>query len=174
MSESVRSASAGRVVASRANSMDYILSQVPNTLGTWDANGRPSYLQNDLQISIASKLKNYITTHFRERGNNADSPYVSHDSDILIKERAQVWVNYFGGQTSAKSVFAYYCYRSGASTDKIKKAVKHACIIFPSAHSSALEEYSGVGAYLRYIDEEGKLHGVEEGFPQEVKIGVLL
>lgn len=175
LSEPARTASTARAVQSRAmNTKEYILERVPNTLGGWDAGGRPDYLESSLKINITSKLQKYITTNFPDGKDNKKSPYISHDSDILIKERAKVWVNYFGGDTSAQSVFAYYCYKEGDSKEEIKKAAKRACIIFPNAHKNALGAYSGVGSYLRYIDETGALHDVEEGFPAGVKIGVLI
>lgn len=171
----VSTLSRSRAVSSRATAtVDFIKKSVPNVLGTWNAStGKPDYLDSGLKIDI-SELKKFIINMFGEGKNNGNSPYISHDTDILIKEKARVWINYFGGDTSARSVFAYYCYENGASVADIKQAVKRACVIFPSAHSKALGGYSGVGTYLRYIDSGGNLHPVEEGFPAGTKIGFLL
>lgn len=157
-----------------------IPTNIPNTLGDWNSVGKPDYLVDDLKIDIDSKLKSYITSLFPESHNSLASPYISHDSDILIKETAKVWINYFGGNTSARSVFAYYCYRDGAPIAEIKKAVSHACVIFPNArgqydNQEVLGNYGGVGTYLKYIDENGKLQdNVEDGFPVGTKIGFLI
>lgn len=156
----------GRVAA------DQIQKKIPYVLGGWDSNGKPDYLKSELKIEVTPELKQYITKYFPEAKDNGSSPYISHNSDILIKEAANVWLNYFGGATSAQSVFAYYCYMDGASQQQIKEAAtKRACVVFPCAHEKALGNYSGVGAYLKYIDEAGNLH---DEFPAGTKIGVLL
>lgn len=165
-----------------ARDVKAITDKVPNVLGTWDEIGRPSYLEASLTIkNIGSELKKYITKYFPEGKNNSKSVYISHDTDILIKEKANIWVNYFGGDTSAQSVFAYYCYRDGATIDEIKKAVQSACVIFPNAcgtrksdKKEILGNYSGVGTYLRYIDENGKLQNKESGFPEGTRIGFFI
>lgn len=104
-------------------------------------------------------LKSYITAYFPE-GKNNKGTLVSDDADILITKDANVVINYFGGNTAAQSVFAYYCYPKDASVDKIKEATKHACVIFPNAHGNSLGNYSGVAVNLKYINEAGN-------FPQE-------
>lgn len=167
--------SRSRAATGRAATVDFIKKSIPNVLGTWKSkNGKPDYLDDGLKINISAELKKNITGMFPEGKDNGNSPYISHDTDILIKEKARVWINYFGGDTSARSVFAYYCYESGASVADINQAVTRACVIFPSAHKDALGSYSGVGTYLRYIDSGGNLHPVEEGFPAGTKIGFLL
>ncbi|WP_455667093.1 LruC domain-containing protein [Phocaeicola sp.] len=168
-----------RSVGNRAAPTEFITKVVPNTLGTWNAtNGKPDYL-NGNKINIDGVLKSYITTYFPEKKNNSSSPYVSDDSDIEIKEAegitgAHISLNYFGGDTEARSVFGYYCYPKGASIDQIREAVKHACVIFPNAYKGPLGDYSGVGVDLKYIDPDGKLHDAEEGFPVGTKIGFLI
>lgn len=81
-------------------------------------------------------------------------------------------INYFGGATSAQSVFAYYCYPMNATQDVIKKAAENACVVFPNAHGRALTAYSGVGVQLKYINALGKLE--KERFPANTKIGFLI
>lgn len=160
-----------RMAEGRAAS-DRIQKKIPYVLGNWNAEGMPDYLNPDLKIKVTPELKQYITKHFPEGKNNGNSPYISHNGDILIKEAANVWLNYFGGDTSAQSVFAYYCYKEGASQQQIKEAAtKRACVVFPCANKNPLGNYSGVGAYLKYIDEEGNLL---DAFPAGTKIGVLL
>jgi len=124
---------------------------------------------------VDATLKSYITTYFPEGKNNVGTNLVSDDADILIKEDANVVVNYFGGDTGAQSVFAYYCYSENASIDKIRQAAKHACVIFPNVHKSSLGNYSGVAVNLKYIDETGSFPEEEpERIPAGTKIGFLI
>lgn len=150
----------------------FITDVIPNVLGTWNANsGKPDYLDASKKINVDATLKSYITTYFPEGKNNV-GPLVT---DILIKEDANVVINYFGGDTGAKSVFAYYCYPKDASIDKIRKATKHACVIFPNAHGNSLGYYSGVAVNLKYINETGNFPQKDpERIPANTKIGFLI
>ena len=151
----------------------FITDVIPNVLGTWNANsGKPDYLDASKKINVDATLKSYITTYFPEGKNNV-GPLVTDNADILIKEDANVVINYFGGDTGAKSVFAYYCYPKDASTDEIRKATKHACVIFPNAHGNSLGYYSGVAVNLKYINETGNFPQ-KERIPANTKIGFLI
>ena len=154
----------------------FITDVIPNVLGTWNANsGKPDYLDASKKINVDATLKSYITTYFPEGKNNVGTNLVSDDADILIKEDANVVVNYFGGDTGAQSVFAYYCYSENASIDEIRQAAKHACVIFPNAHKSNLGNYSGVAVNLKYINEKGSFPEEEpERIPAGTKIGFLI
>ena len=148
-------------------------SVVPLTLGTWNNNGKPNYLVDSLKITVSPLLKSYITTYFQEGKDNGSSPYITDDADITIYKKANVTINYFGGQTGAQSVFAYYCYSATATKEEIQKAAKNACMIFPRAHKEALGDYSGVGVTLKYIKPDGQFS--EDGaFPPNTKIGFLI
>ena len=162
--------------AQTRSSLKFITNVIPNVLGTWNVNtGRPNYLDASKKINVDATLKSYITTYFPEGKNNVGTNLVSDDADILIKEDANVVVNYFGGDTGAQSVFAYYCYSENASIDKIRQAAKHACVIFPNAHKSSLGNYSGVAVILKYIDETGSFPEEEpERIPAGTKIGFLI
>lgn len=156
-------------------SVQFITDVIPNVLGTWNATtGRPDYLDPTKVIDIDATLKSYITGYFPEGKNNV-GPLVTDNADILIKEDANVVINYFGGNTGAQSVFAYYCYSENASVDEMKKATKHACVIFPNAHKSGLDAYSGVAVNLKYINEAGSFPDKEpERIPAGTKIGFLI
>ena len=162
--------------AQTRSSLKFITNVIPNVLGTWNVNtGRPNYLDASKKINVDATLKSYITTYFPEGKNNVGTNLVSDDADILIKEDANVVVNYFGGDTGAQSVFAYYCYSENASIDKIRQAAKHACVIFPNAHKSNLGNYSGVAVNLKYINETGSFPEEEpERIPAGTKIGFLI
>lgn len=152
----------------------FITDVIPNVLGTWNANsGKPDYLDASKKINVDATLKSYITTYFPEGKNNV-GPLVTDNADILIKEDANVVINYFGGDTGAKSVFAYYCYPKDASIDEIRKATKHACV-FPNAHGNSLGYYSGVAVNLKYINETGNFPQKDpERIPANTKIGFLI
>lgn len=152
------------------SSLDFIKANIPNVLGTWNKSARPNYLDDTKKINVTKKLKDYIEGYFPDGGDNANS-WVTDNADLIVTEKANVWINYFGGTTAAQSLFAYYCYDKNATIDQIKKAAKNACVIFPSAHSSALGAYSGVAVQLQYIGSDGKLQGDE--FPADTKIGFL-
>lgn len=162
--------------AQTRSSLKFITNVIPNVLGTWNVNtGRPNYLDASKKINVDATLKSYITTYFPEGKNNVGTNLVSDDADILIKEDANVVVNYFGGDTGAQSVFAYYCYSENASIDEIRQAAKHACVIFPNAHKSNLGNYSGVAVNLKYINETGSFPEEEpERIPAGTKIGFLI
>lgn len=162
--------------AQTRSSLKFITNVIPNVLGTWNVNtGRPNYLDASKKINVDATLKSYITTYFPEGKNNVGTNLVSDDADILIKEDANVVVNYFGGDTGAQSVFAYYCYSENASIDEIRQAAKHACVIFPNAHKSSLGNYSGVAVILKYINETGSFPEEEpERIPAGTKIGFLI
>ena len=162
--------------AQTRSSLKIITNVIPNVLGTWNVNtGRPNYLDASKKINVDATLKSYITTYFPEGKNNVGTNLVSDDADILIKEDANVVVNYFGGDTGAQSVFAYYCYSGNASIDKIRQAAKHACVIFPNVHKSSLGNYSGVAVNLKYINETGNFPQKDpERIPANTKIGFLI
>ncbi len=166
--------SSTRSVQTRA-AVKFITDVIPNVLGTWNANsGKPDYLDASKKINVDATLKSYITTYFPEGKNNV-GPLVTDNADILIKEDANVVINYFGGDTGAKSVFAYYCYPKDASIDEIRKATKHACVIFPNAHGNSLGYYSGVAVNLKYISKDGKFPQDDpERIPADTRIGFLI
>lgn len=158
-------------VGTRA-SQNTIKEYIPNVLADWDDKGKPTNIESKLKIKVDATLKSYITTYFPDGVNNSQSSYITDDADITIYEKANVFVNYFGGATSAKSVFAYYCYPVGATQEKVVEAANKACVVFPNANGDALGNYSGVGVQLKYINASGKLE--EGGFPANTRIGFLI
>ncbi len=166
--------SSTRSVQTRS-SLKFITNVIPNVLGTWNVNtGRPNYLDASKKINVDATLKSYITTYFPE-GKNNKGTLVSDDADILITKDANVVINYFGGNTAAQSVFAYYCYPKDASVDEMREATKHACVIFPNAHGNSLGYYSGVAVNLKYISKDGKFPQDDpERIPADTRIGFLI
>lgn len=142
-------------------------------LGTWNAKGHPDYL--DGQMKIDATMKKYLTSLLVEGGDARKTGLISDDADITLYEDAgSVWISYFGGNTSAQSGFAYYCYKVGDSPEQIKAAAQRACLIFPSAHGNALGSYSGARVKLRYINAEGELQPEGTIFPENTRIGFVL
>lgn len=154
----------------------FIKAVIPNVLGDWNTNnGRPNYLNEAKKINIDKTLKSYLTFYFPEEKDNRNTNLVSENADVLIKKDANVTINYFGGTTEARSVFAYYCYPENATQDEIREASQHACVIFPNAHSISLGAYSGVAVDLKYINKEGVIPSVDSDiFPAGTKIGFLI
>lgn len=152
-----------------------IAKYIPNRLSEWNVSGMPSVSDAEPAIRVDGLMKKYINTYLPEGGgkNKPYLPYVTDNADITLYEAAsKVTLSYLGGETSAKSVFAYYCYPKNATTEEIQAAAKHACVIFPNAHKSALGANSGVTMALKYIDPAGN---VKDGdFPKDTKIGFLL
>lgn len=162
-----------RSVSTRA-SWNFIEKYIPLKLGDWNANGKPNILDEEARIVVDKKMRSYIDTYLEENGGNGKyKPYITDDADItLYKETSKVMINYVGGETSAQSVFAYYCYPKDATIDEIKKAAANACVIFPNANSKALGKNSGVAVNLKYITPEGKISDVN--FPENTKIGFVI
>lgn len=160
-------------LATRA-AWNYIENNIPNRLCGWNASGVPSKLYDEPKINVDNVMRKYINTYLPEGGkNHSYAPYVSDDADITLYEAAsKVTFSYLGGETSAKSVLAYYCYHKNATLEEIKKAAQNACVIFPNAHSSVLGNYSGVTMELKYIDANGNM--TDDNFPKDTKIGFLI
>lgn len=153
---------------------NFIEKYIPNRLCSWNYRGVPTELDNEPKIKVDGVMKRYINTYLPEGGKNQSyAPYVTDNADItLYEEASKVTFSYLGGETSAKSVLAYYCYHKDASVEEIKKAARNACVIFPNAHGSVLGYYSGVTLKLKYIDPEGNI--TDGNFPKDTKIGFML
>lgn len=161
-------------LATRAG-WNFIEKYIPNRLSNWNViSGTPSALYDEPRINVDRMMKKYINTYLPEGGRNQSyAPYVTDNADItLYEEASKVTLSYLGGETSAKSVLAYYCYPKDATLDEIKKAAKNACVVFPNAHGTALGYYSGVTMKLKYIDPQGNM--TDGNFPKDTKIGFML
>ena len=95
--------------------------------------------------------------------------------DDLQGRDTEVSVRFIGGNSSAASIFGYYCYKDGASVKEIKAAKKY--IVFPNTHTAGyygkpIGLKGGECVKLHYIDE----NGVDKGtvFPNGVRIGWFL
>lgn len=148
------------------------------TLGTWQANGRPDYLDTEGELKLSASVLNTIGKIIPERGNCDEKYRQSADFEINDDKNrpVEVSVRFIGSGSSAASAFGYYCYKSGASIEQIKKAKR--CIVFPNTYTGTGNWKKPIGlkggecVKLHYIDENGEDKGTV--FPNGVKIGWFL
>lgn len=149
-----------------------------HTLGGWDATGYPDYLDESNGITIPAEALAAINKALPERGTCPSELIQAVDFKIDNSKGsgAEVSIRMIGGTSQAASIFGYYCYRDGASTEEIKKAPK--CIVFPSTLMTDTNEKrasglrGGESVQLHYIDSAGKDQGTE--FPNGIRIGFFL
>ena len=146
-------------------------------LGTWQTNGRPNYLDSEGELVLSASVLKTIRNTIQEGGICPQTYRQSADFkvDDLQGRDTEVSVRFIGGNSSAASIFGYYCYKDGASVKEIKAAKKY--IVFPNTHTA--------GYYGKPIGLKGgecvKLHDIDENgvdkgtvFPNGVRIGWFL
>ncbi|MCD7942319.1 MAG: LruC domain-containing protein [Bacteroides intestinalis] len=146
-------------------------------LGTWQTNGRPNYLDSEGELVLSASVLKTIRNTIPEGGT---CPQIYRQSaDFKVDDPqgrdTEVSVRFIGGNSSAASIFGYYCYKDGASVKEIKAAKKY--IVFPNIHTAGyygkpIGLKGGERVKLHYIDE----NGVDKGtvFPNGVRIGWFL
>lgn len=146
-------------------------------LGTWQTNGRPNYLDSEGELVLSASVLKTIRNTIPEGGT---CPQIYRQSaDFKVDDPqgrdTEVSVRFIGGNSSAASIFGYYCYKDGASVKEIKAAKKY--IVFPNTHTAGyygkpIGLKGGECVKLHYIDE----NGVDKGtvFPNGVRIGWFL
>lgn len=146
-------------------------------LGTWQTNGRPNYLDSEGELVLSASVLKTIRNTIQEGGICPQTYRQSADFkvDDLQGRDTEVSVRFIGGNSSAASIFGYYCYKDGASVKEIKAAKKY--IVFPNTHTAGyygkpIGLKGGECVKLHYIDE----NGVDKGtvFPNGVRIGWFL
>lgn len=146
-------------------------------LGTWQTNGRPNYLDSEGELVLSASVLKTIRNTIQEGGICPQTYRQSADFkvDDLQGRDTEVSVRFIGGNSSAASIFGYYCYKDGASVKVIKAAKKY--IVFPNTHTAGyygkpIGLKGGECVKLHYIDE----NGVDKGtvFPNGVRIGWFL
>lgn len=147
------------------------------TLGTWEANGRPNYLDTEGELELSASILNTIKKVIPEEGR-CDSDY-RQSVDFLINDDknrdVEVSVRFIGGTSSAANVFGYYCYKKDATLEEIAAAPRY--VVFPNTHTKGapgkpIGLKGGECVKLHYIDEKGVDRGTI--FPNGVKIGWFL
>lgn len=146
-------------------------------LGTWQANGRPNYLDSEGELVLSASILKTIKNTIPEGGTCPQKYRQSVDFKVDDPQGrdTEVSVRFIGGASSAASAFGYYCYKDGASVREIKAAKKY--IVFPNTHTAGyygrpIGLKGGECVKLHYIDE----NGVDKGtvFPNGVRIGWFL
>lgn len=146
-------------------------------LGTWQTNGRPNYLDSEGELVLSASVLKTIRNTIQEGGICPQTYRQSADFkvDDLQGRDTEASVRFIGGNSSAASIFGYYCYKDGASVKEIKAAKKY--IVFPNTHTAGyygkpIGLKGGECVKLHYIDE----NGVDKGtvFPNGVRIGWFL
>lgn len=146
-------------------------------LGTWQTNGRPNYLDSEGELVLSASVLKTIRNTIQGGGICPQTYRQSADFkvDDLQGRDTEVSVRFIGGNSSAASIFGYYCYKDGASVKEIKAAKKY--IVFPNTHTAGyygkpIGLKGGECVKLHYIDE----NGVDKGtvFPNGVRIGWFL
>ena len=146
-------------------------------LGTWQTHGRPNYLDSEGELVLSASVLKTIRNTIQEGGICPQTYRQSADFkvDDLQGRDTEVSVRFIGGNSSAASIFGYYCYKDGASVKEIKAAKKY--IVFPNTHTAGyygkpIGLKGGECVKLHYIDE----NGVDKGtvFPNGVRIGWFL
>lgn len=146
------------------------------TLGTWQANGRPDYLDTEGELKLSASILKTIEKIIPEKGNCAHTYRQAVDFEVNDPKNrnVEIAVRFIGSGSSAASAFGYYCYKSGATTEQIRAAKR--CIVFPNTNTTKAPKGIGLkggeSVKLHYIDE----NGVDQGtvFPNGVKIGWFL
>lgn len=146
-------------------------------LGTWQTNGRPNYLDSEGELVLSASVLKTIRNTIQEGGICPQTYRQSADFkvDDLQGRDTEVSVRFIGGNSSAASIFGYYCYKDGASVKEIKAAKKY--IVFPNTHTAGyygkpIGLKGGECVKLHYIDENGADKGTV--FPNGVRIGWFL
>jgi choice-of-anchor A domain-containing protein/uncharacterized repeat protein (TIGR01451 family) len=106
------------------------------TLGTWQTNGLPNYLEpvNDI---IDATLLSRVAASLPERGNvpNHHPNYISSSTqtNVLLTEECDVWVTFIDEGAGYKNVLGFYTYQAGNSPTSISDIQESMTIIFPNA-----------------------------------------
>lgn len=107
-----------------------------DSLGTYDVNGKPSYLVG--RDSVSAALLNFITSTLPEkqdlRKTNPELLTTRAIADIAITQSSEVFITFISQSGSFTNTFSYYTYTTGkppASTEDIKRIT----YAFPNAGS---------------------------------------
>lgn len=155
-----------------------VVTSVPKgyfTLGTWAANGRPNNLDSEGTLELSASILKTIDKTLAE-GNNCPKE-LRQSVDFLVSDpkqrKVEISVRFIGGNSSAASMFGYYCYKEGANKAQIQKAKKY--VAFPNTNmlgGKPVALKGGECVKLHYIDENGVDNGTV--FPNGIRVGWFL
>lgn len=137
-----------------------------NPAWSWDAAGRPYYLDNEslyLDEATLNKIDAAIP-----KGKKLEM-LTAQIEQIEISEEANVWLYFISNSSARRNALAYYTYTGDVPTAAdLAKVNSSLTILYPNLSSEALR--SGEGVQLAYYDGTTW----SETFPAGVKIGFAL
>lgn len=108
-------------------------------LGTWNAEGRPNYLETPDKIS-AQLLKN-VNASLPERADvRKHSPEFlnqKYSRELHLNEDAEVWITYVHTGAGYRNVIGYYWYKDGEKP-KTAAEIKNRTVIYPNIQAGVL------------------------------------
>lgn len=158
------------------NRLGYWINQngYPIDGGTYDVYGRPDYLLDNKILVSQNVLKGInqivpegrLTSDIKKYIKNGDIHVVEADG----KKSANVDVYFLDANTTARSIFGYYCYKTNNPPTKVSDIEKNITILFPNTKRVGDKGglMRGEGVRLHYME-----NGVDKGdeFPAGTSIG---
>jgi len=119
-----------------------------NYIGTWDASGRPKYLEPVGDVVDAALLARIYTSLPETKNLMTTNPeYITaDDKSIEITEEGDVWITFISEGAGYLNTLAYYVYDK-TSPPQTTSDLKNVTIIFPNA------SFPGSGGNLRSGDK---------------------
>jgi choice-of-anchor A domain-containing protein/uncharacterized repeat protein (TIGR01451 family) len=110
-----------------------------NTLGTWQSNGVPNYLEpvNDIiDASLLSRVNASLPES--QKVPNHHPNYLSNttQTNVYLTEECDVWVTFITEGAGYKNVLGFYTYQAGNPPTSISDIQNSLTIIFPNASQS--------------------------------------
>lgn len=137
-----------------------------NPAWSWDAAGRPDYLDNE-SLHLDEATLNKIDAAI-PKGKKLEM-LTAQIEQIEISEEANVWLYFISNSSARRNALAYYTYTGDTPTAAdLAKVNSSLTILYPNLSSEALR--SGEGVQLAYYDGTTW----KETFPAGVKIGFAL
>lgn len=109
------------------------------TLGSWDSNGKPSYLVEPDKVSY-QLIKNVNTSLPENMDVREHNPKILDDKytrEMYLNEDAEVWITYVHTGAGYRNAIGYYWYMDGEKPMSAEE-VKNKTIIFPNIQHGVL------------------------------------
>ncbi|EPR65029.1 LruC domain-containing protein [Cyclobacterium qasimii] len=109
------------------------------TLGTWNNQGKPSYLLEADKISneLLKNINSSLPERSDVRKHNPEALDEKYKRELYVSEDAEVWVTYVHTGGSYRNSIGYYYYKEGEAP-KTASEIKNKTIIFPNAQNGVL------------------------------------
>ncbi len=119
-----------------ALNISYAQSITYNTLGTWQSNGVPNYLEPVNDVIDASLLSRVAASLPESKKVPIHHPnYISNttQTNVFLTEECDVWVTFITEGAGYKNVLGFYTYQSGNAPNSINDIRNSMTIIFPNS-----------------------------------------